>query len=60
MIIRGQVLHMIVRRNVSRFCARSICCWNLFQPLGLDIDMVYGFVTGKHHYMDVAAAGGKV
>ena len=26
---------MTVQRNVSRFCTRSICGWNLFQPLGL-------------------------
>ena len=26
---------MTVQRNVPRFCRRSICGWNLFQPLGL-------------------------
>ena len=24
-----------VQRNIPRFCTRSICGWNLFQPLGL-------------------------
>ena len=28
---------MTVQRNVPRFCTRSICGWNLFQPLGLPL-----------------------
>ena len=28
--------YMTVQRNVSRFYTRSICSWNLFQPLGLN------------------------
>ena len=40
LIIRGQVLDMTVQRNVPRFCTRSICGWNLFQPLGLPVSWI--------------------
>ena len=35
LIIRAQILDMTVQENVPRFCTRSICGWDLFQPMGL-------------------------
>ena len=37
-----QIIIVTVQRNVPRFCTRSICGWNLFQPLGLYTRCVYG------------------
>ena len=39
--IRGQVLDMTIQRNVPWFCMRSICEWNLFQPLRLNLARGY-------------------
>ena len=37
---------MTVQRNVPRFYTRSICGWNLFQPLGLEAGRLYWWPMG--------------
>ena len=45
---------MTVQRNVPRFCTRSICGWNLFQPLGLfqPLTLVYSLYTLQSGHRD--------
>ena len=45
---------MTVQRNVPRFCTRSICVWNLFQPLGLGTPHVRLYCSLELHKYNTA------